>query len=78
MTSGLGNRVCHCCNRGIPQRAQRTIIRNAIVNGNLERVSRWTCSCCQTDLGKTIEIFTYGKSITAESYAARYAVLAAL
>lgn len=69
MALRLTTKVCHCCNRGIPQNAQKTVLWNARTSGGaLEMVNRWTCPACQS-IQVLIELA--GRPITA----ARYAVL---
>jgi len=71
MALRLTAKVCHCCNRGIPQNALRIVLHNRLRNNTWERVNRWTCPSCRSN-NTLIELF--GRPITA----ARYAVLAAM
>ncbi len=68
MALRLTAKVCHCCNRGIPQNAQMKVLRSARVSGTFERVNRWVCPVCRS-INVLIELT--GRPITA----ARYAVL---
>jgi len=71
MALRLTAKVCHCCNRGIPQNAMKTVVWNAWRSGTLEMVNNWTCPTCRS-VNKLLEF--YGRPITE----ARYAILAAL
>ena len=71
MAFRLTAKVCHCCNRGIPQNAMKTVVWDKWRSGTHEMVNNWTCPTCRS-VNKLVELF--GRPITSQ----RYNTLAAL